>query len=179
MATPLLLAVLLLFAVVAGAYFYSSRSDEPILQEDGTLMEGDDAMKSGDDPLTETTVTPDVSGTIAIATGTVGEYSKAAYDTAIASGKVVVLYYFANWCPICKVEFPKFQSAVQQLSDDRFVALRVNFNDSETTPEEEASAREHQVGYQHTIVIIRRGEQVYKSQSVDNYQTTITEYLPS
>src|SRR3989338_8084469 len=32
------------------------------------------------------------------------DYNKADYDMAIASDKLVVLYFYANWCPICKEE---------------------------------------------------------------------------
>jgi len=34
------------------------------------------------------------------------DFKKSDYDAAINSSKLVVLYFYADWCPICKKEFP-------------------------------------------------------------------------
>lgn len=91
------------------------------------------------------------------------EYNKADFDAAFASDKLVVLYFYANWCPICRLEFPKMQKAFDELSGGDVVGFRVNFNDSETTPDEKALARVHGVAYQHTKVFLKDGERVFKS----------------
>src|SRR5690606_15568667 len=45
-------------------------------------------------------------------------YTKEAYDEAINGNKLVVLYFYANWCPICKAEFPAFEKAIATFSQD-------------------------------------------------------------
>ncbi len=91
------------------------------------------------------------------------EYTKADFDAALASNKLVVLYFYANWCPLCRAEFPKMQEAFVELSDNSVVGFRVNFNDNETSADEEALAREYGVAYQHTKVFIKNGERVLKA----------------
>lgn len=91
------------------------------------------------------------------------EYNKTDFDAALASDTLIVLYFYANWCPICRLEFPKMQKAFEELSDDDVIGFRVSFNDNETTVEEEALAREHGVAYQHTKVFIKNGARILKS----------------
>ncbi len=105
------------------------------------------------------------------------EFNKADYDKAVVSGNLVVLYFYANWCPICKAEFPKMQAAFNELSSDRVVAFRVNFKDNETSAEEEALARQFGVPYQHTKVFLKGGKQVLKapdSWDTERYISEIT-----
>jgi thiol-disulfide isomerase/thioredoxin len=49
-------------------------------------------------------------------------YTKAQYDEAVSSGKLVVLFYYANWCPTCKKELPLATAAFAKCQQ---VALRV------------------------------------------------------
>lgn len=91
------------------------------------------------------------------------EFTREGFNAAVASGKLITLYYYANWCPICQAEFPLMQAAFNELTTDQVIGFRVNFNDSDTTPEEEALAREYGVAYQHTKVFLRGRTQVLKS----------------
>lgn len=91
------------------------------------------------------------------------DFNKADFDKALASDKLVVLYFYANWCPICRAEFPKMQEAFNELSTDKVVGFRVNYNDSDTDDQERDLAREHGVVYQHTKVFIKNGERILKS----------------
>lgn len=91
-------------------------------------------------------------------------YNKADYDAAIASDKLVVLYFYANWCPICKEEtanalFPAFNG----LTTDKVIGFRVNFKDSDTDKDEENLAREYGIPYQHTKVFVKNGKQILKA----------------
>jgi thiol-disulfide isomerase/thioredoxin len=90
-------------------------------------------------------------------------YNKTDFDVAVASGKLVVLYFYANWCPICLAEFPKMEDAFDQISGDGVVGFRVNYNDNETDADEKALARTHGVAYQHTKVFLKNGQRVLKS----------------
>lgn len=96
------------------------------------------------------------------------EYKKKAYDDALSSGKLVVLYFYANWCPICREEFPKMQLAFKRLPADKVVGIRVNFNDSETDKDEEALAEEFDIPYQHSKVFLKNGDVILKT--LDSWQ---------
>lgn len=91
------------------------------------------------------------------------EFNQADYQTALASNRLIVLYYYANWCPNCIAEFPKMQAAFNGLSGDDVVGFRVSFNDNETTDAEEDLARQHGVAYQHTKVFVKNGSRILKS----------------
>ncbi len=108
------------------------------------------------------------------------DYNKADYDKALASDKLVVLYFYANWCPICRVEFPDSQKAFNELGDDRVVGFRINYEDSDVTPDEKVLAREFNVTYQHTKVLIKNGKRLLKAPETwnkDRYLSEIRKYL--
>lgn len=91
------------------------------------------------------------------------DFNKADYDTAVGTDKLVVLYFYANWCPICKVEIPQAYSAFNELSTDKVIGFRVNFNDDQTGQDEKDIARQFGVPYQHTKVFVKGGKSVLKS----------------
>lgn len=41
-------------------------------------------------------------------------------------GKVVMIYFWADWCPACKKEFPETQAYYQKLQSENFELLAVN-----------------------------------------------------
>ncbi len=84
-------------------------------------------------------------------------FNTADYEAVSKSGKLVVLYFYANWCPVCKAEFPKMQSAFNNLGTSAVVGFRVNFDDNETDADEVALARKFGVTYQHTKVFLKNG----------------------
>ena len=90
-------------------------------------------------------------------------FNEADYATALASGDLVVLYFYANWCPICRAEFPKMEAAFNELTGDGVVGFRVNYKDNETEDAEEALASQYGVAYQHTKVFVKNGQRVLKS----------------
>lgn len=117
-----------------------------------------------------TTVNPPLPGTPekagAVLAGTFSpllEFNQADYNAATKSGKLVILYFFANWCSICKTEFPEMVDAFNQLSTNQVAGFRVHFNDSEATDEQTALAREFGVAYQHTKVFVKNGQRVIKA----------------
>lgn len=90
------------------------------------------------------------------------EYNKADYDKALAKGKIILLYFYASWCPICKAEQREIHEAFNSLDNDKIVAFRVNYKDNDTDAFETALAKEFGVAYQHTKVIIKNGVKVGK-----------------
>lgn len=91
------------------------------------------------------------------------DFRKGDYDKALASGKTVVLDFYANWCPICRAEEPELYGGFESLESDKIVGFRVNFNDSDTDSDEKELARQFGITYQHTKVIVRDDEVILKS----------------
>jgi len=92
------------------------------------------------------------------------DFSKEDYEKAKQSDKLIVLYFYANWCPICKAETTDaLYPAFNELTDEQVIGFRVNYNDSDTDDDEKMLAREFGVGYQHTKVFLRSGKRILKS----------------
>ncbi|MCS7019127.1 MAG: TlpA disulfide reductase family protein [Cytophagales bacterium] len=49
-----------------------------------------------------------------------------AYKLSNYKGKVVMLYFWADWCPACRKEFPETQAYYQKLKSDQFELLAIN-----------------------------------------------------
>ena len=123
-----------------------------------------DAMMEKGDAMMENGAMIKFSGTVLAGTSAqLLDFNKADYDKAIASDKVVALYFYADWCPICKKEFPKMEAAFNELTTDKVVGFRVNYNDSDTDMDEENLARQFGVAYQHTKVFLKNGVRILKS----------------
>lgn len=90
------------------------------------------------------------------------DFVKADYEKAIAEGKVIVLNFYANWCPVCRAETPDIVAGFDSLNNPNVIAFRVNYKDSDTDADEEALAKQFAVPYQHTKVILKDGKQVFK-----------------
>lgn len=109
------------------------------------------------------------------------EFNTADYDAALRTNKLVVLYFYATWCPICKAEVPKLEAAFNELTNDKVIGFRVNFNDSDTDNDEKNLAREFGVAYQHTKVFIKNGQRVLKSPETwekEKYLEEINRFAP-
>lgn len=91
------------------------------------------------------------------------DFTKIDYDAAVKTDKLIVLYFYANWCPICKAEFPVMQEAFNELNTDKVIGFRVNYNDNQTDNDEKNLAREFGVAYQHTKVFVKNGQRILKS----------------
>lgn len=91
------------------------------------------------------------------------DFNKADYDKALKEKKKILLYFYANWCPICKKEQPETFAAFNELNDPDLIGFRVNYRDSDTDSDEEALAKQFGVSYQHTKVILKDGQRVLKA----------------
>lgn len=104
------------------------------------------------------------------------DFNQSDYEKATASGKLVVLYFYANWCPVCQRETSEaLYPAFNALSNPDVVGFRVNFSDNQTDDNERALAREFGVAYQHTKVFVRSGERILKSPEEWNTERYATE----
>ncbi|MBI4173832.1 MAG: thioredoxin family protein [Candidatus Aenigmarchaeota archaeon] len=103
------------------------------------------------------------------------DFVQADYEQAMQTNRLVVLYFYADWCPICKAEVPQLYAAFDQLQSENVVGFRVNFNDGSTDDFERGLAEKHGVAYQHTKVFTRNGQQVLKSPETWDTQRYLTE----
>lgn len=151
-AAHIAVAAVVLLALLGGwFYFASSRESREAVREEQT----------GGAEQTSESAGPKV---IAGAASPLLDYRKADYDEALNSGKPIFLYFYANWCPICKEETANaLYPAFNEFNQDGLVGFRVNYKDNETDENEVALAREFGVGYQHTKVLIKDGKAVLKS----------------
>ncbi len=91
------------------------------------------------------------------------EFTKEDYEKAKAEGKVILLDFYATWCPICRAEEPEINEGFNALTTNQVVGFRVNFNDPDTDDDERALAKEFNIPYQHTKVIVVSGKEVSRS----------------
>lgn len=96
-------------------------------------------------------------------------FTQEAYERALAEDKIILLYFYANWCPICQAEQPHTIAAFDALENDNVIGFRVNYRDSATDDDEERLAEEFGITYQHTKVILKDGQQILKS--LDSWDT--------
>jgi len=149
--------------------------EEMIVKDEGAMMEKGETMMKDEDLSFEGELLAGTKGQTELLV-----FNKADYDKAVASNKLVVLYFYANWCPICKVEFPVAEEVFDSLDTSQVVGFRVNYNDSETDKDEENLAREFGVAYQHTKVFVKDGNRVLKSPETwdaDRYEKEINAFL--
>lgn len=78
-------------------------------------------------------------------------YSKQIFDQS--ADKKRVLFFYANWCPICRPIDAEFSANMNKIPQG-VVIIRVNYNDSDTDAEEKALAAKYAITYQHTFVQI-------------------------
>jgi thiol-disulfide isomerase/thioredoxin len=126
--------------------------------EVGVVGEVGDVGKVGEDGETGY-----VGNILAGSASPVIDFNETDYRAALASERLVVLYFYANWCPICRAEVPEMYRAFDQLTTDEVIGFRINFKDNETDDIEEQLAREYGVAYQHTKVFVQNGERILKS----------------
>ena len=53
------------------------------------------------------------------------------FDPDTVKGKVMLLYFWASWCPICRKEMPNVEKHYLTYKDQGFTVLAVNFRDKE------------------------------------------------
>ncbi|MBP9820426.1 thioredoxin family protein [Candidatus Woesebacteria bacterium] len=79
------------------------------------------------------------------------QFSPEQYDAS--AGKRHVLFFYANWCPTCRAADTDFLKNAEVLSKSVSV-VRINYNDTDTSPEEKELAQKYQITYQHSFVLI-------------------------
>lgn len=152
-------------------------SDNAVTDKDDSSMikKTDEVTKKEDNEVMSEKSTSYAGRVLAGKTTPYIEFNEQDYNKALSENKIILLNFYANWCPICKAEEPKAFAAFSELKLENVVAFRVNYKDSQTDSAEESLAQKFQVPYQHTKVIIKDGKQVLKAPDSWDKQRYITE----
>lgn len=142
------------------------KADGIIVKADGTMIGPDGKVLESKQNAAESSTSGAAGYTGKVLAGTENtkylEFNKADYDKALKENKKILLYFYANWCPLCKAEQPKTFAAFNELNDQGLIGFRVNYKDSDTDADEENLAKEFGVAYQHTKVILKDGKRIGK-----------------
>lgn len=159
-----LLVGLVALAILGGGFFYLSTKKQvtpkpavqPLQEESTTSAQTQNGY---------------VGKVLAGTTSPFLEFKREDYNKALSENKIIVLNFYANWCPICRAEAPAIHEGFNSLTTDRLVGFRVNFNDSDTDKDEEALAKDFKIPYQHSKVILKNGKEF--SRSLDSWDKAI------
>ena len=168
-AMPLVIAIIVLVVLIGGgAYFVltqqPSTSEDAMMKKESEIMEKETMEKEGGAMMKDESMMKYSGAVLAGRSSPILDFNKTEYDEALKSDKLIVLYFYANWCPICKVEVANaLYPAFNELSTDKVIGFRVNYNDNQTDNEEKNLAKEFGVAYQHTKVFLKNGKRVLKS----------------
>ena len=130
----LLIIIIVVLALAGGGFFVASQSSQKPVEE----ATQEDSMQKQESslPTSSTSYVP---------------YSKEALEST--ADKRRVLYFYATWCPECKVANEDFLQNSNKIPED-VVVIRVNYNDSDTDSQEKDLAKKYGITYQHTFVQI-------------------------
>lgn len=156
----ILIGIVALVVIAGGAFLFlsSQQSSDSMMKDDGSeAMQKDDATMPADAEAMadkeEKTMTED-SGDAMMSKGSYEPYSPE--KLALASDGKVVLYFHADWCPICRGIEAEIKANPAGIPSDVTI-LKVNY-DTETTLKQK-----YGVTYQHTFVQVdAAGKQITK-----------------
>ena len=147
-------AIVIVLVVIGGGMYISNQQSQQakqakMAQEKASMKAAEDAAMKKDETVMDKT-----------AASRYVEYSKSALNQAVGGRRV--LYFYANWCPICRPADANFKENASKIPENATV-IRVNYNDSDTDQEEKDLAKKYGIIYQHTFVQIdEQGNQVTK-----------------
>jgi len=204
-----LLILVLLIAVAGGGFLLLNKNDDSSddlvmkeesmmkdkageemmkdIEKEGAMTEEDPVMDGGMEKMEDDSMMMDneemkFTGNILAGNKTpLLDFNKIDYDKALKEKALIILYFYANWCPTCKKETAEaLYPAFNELNEENIIGFRVNYNDNQTDSDEKALAKEFGVAYQHTKVFLKNGERILKSPeswSMDRYLSEVSNAL--
>ena len=150
----LLIGLILILLVMGGAFiFYQNQTGSTMIKQGGEITEQKE----------EKMMEQEQSGKVLAGKNSqFFEFKQPDYENALASGKIIFLDFYANWCPVCRGEAPEIHTGFDSLQTDKVIGFRVNYNDSDTDEDEKKLAEEFKIPYQHTKVILKNRKEVLK-----------------
>lgn len=157
----LIFGLVLVVLVLGSSYFFFVKdSKEKVMTKPSIVEESETVMdKDKDEVMVKS---GSLGNVIAGNKALYISFTKKDYDKAILDGKIIFLDFYANWCPICRAEAPEIEAGFNSLENENVVGFRVNFKDSETDEDENKLAKEFEIPYQHTKVILQNGKVLLK-----------------
>lgn len=158
---------LLVGIIVISAVFYlyrnasSKTTSAPNLQEGSVAREAQEKTQTQESQSTTTEGKIVAGYTGKVLAGTTAPFiifNLPDYEKAQKEDKVIVLDFFANWCPECHEEAPKLHAGFDALNTDKVIGFRINYNDSDTTQDDKDMAGKYGITFQHTKVILKNGK---------------------
>lgn len=146
----IIIVIVFVIAVAAAGFFIINSNSQPESKLQTTVSNNmNDSMQMADRPTD--------SGTFSSSEMPTGNRYVAYSPTVLADSADTrrVLFFYANWCPICKPADAEFQKRISEIPSD-VTLIRVNYNDSDTDAEEQALADKYGVTYQHTFILLNK-----------------------
>jgi thiol-disulfide isomerase/thioredoxin len=145
----------------------TSTDQEPVMKKEEPLMEKEEVTTN--DVMEKTEQITFTGAVLAGNSSLLLDFNQQDYEKALKANENVVLYFYANWCPLCKNEVKNgLYPAFNELADPSVIGFRVNFNDGDTDSDEKALAKKFGIAYQHTKVFLKNGNRVLKDPSTWN-----------
>lgn len=162
-------AVVIVLVLGAGTYYFYSQNEPAQMNQDKSMVEPDGMMNKDESPEKMDGSDSAAMNGSSMDKGDVmmmqdhGQYLPFAQNVLEqTAGKKRVLFFYANWCPICRPADADFTSNVSKFPAD-LVLIRVNYNDDQTDADEKALAQKYGITYQHTFVLIdENGKEIKK-----------------
>ncbi len=151
------------------------KPDGTMIKPDGTMIAPNGTMMDPEEKMMEAGNTSFSGTKLAGDSSPLLDFNKIDYDAALKTDKLIVLYFYAKWCPICIAEVPELYAAFNGLQTDKVIGFRVNFNDGDTDQDEINLARQFGVPYQHTKVFVKNNQSVLKSSESWNKNRYVSE----
>ncbi|MBI3341572.1 thioredoxin family protein [Candidatus Curtissbacteria bacterium] len=183
MKTKNFIILLLTGIIVVGAGFYLFRNTSSKTNSQATLPEGSVEREAQEKTQTQESQTNTEGKTVGGYTGKILAGTTAPfiifnlpdYEQALKDNKIIILDFFANWCPECREEAPKLHAGFDALNTDKVVGFRINYNDTDTTKDGKDMAGKYGITFQHTKVILKNGKELSRDVNLWGKDTFLAE----